>query len=113
MPQRWLGAWSLILGEAERAGSVHTGGDKAQGYIHVYKYLMGKSEDEGVKLFAIVVTDRTRGNGHKLKHMKFWEQENTFLLIVLSNTRMSWQVAEFLSVEIFKAWVDMVLDSLL
>ena len=39
--------------------------------IHVYKYLMGGNGEEGARLFLVVPVDRTRGNGHKQKHMKF------------------------------------------
>ena len=37
----------------------------------MYKYLMGENEEEGASLFSTVPTDRTRGDGHKLKYMKF------------------------------------------
>ena len=32
--------------------------------IHMYKYLIGGSEEQGARLFSLVPTDRTRGNGH-------------------------------------------------
>ncbi|KAK4826931.1 hypothetical protein QYF61_012780 [Mycteria americana] len=38
---------------------------------HLYKYLMVVSKEDGVRLFSVVTSDRTRGNGHKLKHGKF------------------------------------------
>lgn len=37
---------------------------------NVYKYLMGRNE-EGPVLYLAISSDRTRGNGYKLKHMKF------------------------------------------
>jgi len=37
----------------------------------MYKYLMGQNREERVRLFSVVPSDRTRGNEHKLKHMKF------------------------------------------
>jgi len=58
--------------ERLRAGAVHPGVQKAQlDLIYVYEYLMGENEHEGASLFSVVPLDRTRGNGHKLKHMKF------------------------------------------
>ncbi|GAB0176231.1 hypothetical protein GRJ2_000088300 [Grus japonensis] len=38
--------------------------EKAQGdLINVYKYLVEQSKEDGVKLFSVVPTDRTRGVG--------------------------------------------------
>lgn len=36
----------------------------------MYKYLMGENEEEGARLFSVVLTDRTAANRHKHKKKK-------------------------------------------
>ena len=60
---RELGLFSL---EKRRLGGVWGGN-----LINMYKYLMRGKEEEGARLFSAVPTDRTRGNGHRLKTRKF------------------------------------------
>jgi len=36
-----------------------------------YKYLLGKCREESAGFLSVVPSDRTRGNRHKLKQVKF------------------------------------------
>ena len=52
--------------------AVQPAAEKAQEDLtSVYKYLAGRSEEEVARLFSAVHTEEARGNGYKLKAMKF------------------------------------------
>jgi len=84
--------------------------------INAAKYLQGGCQDDAARLFSVVPSDRTRGNGHKLKQRKFQlnMRKNLFPLRVTEPWhRLPREVVESPSLEIFKTRLEAVLCSLL
>jgi len=86
------------------------------GLRNASKYLQSGCQEDRAKLFSVLRSDRTRGNGHKLKHGKFRlnMRKNYFPLRVTEPWhRLPREVVDSLSLEIFKTRLDKVLCSLL
>jgi len=77
--------------------------------INAYKYLKGGFPEDRDRLFSVVPSDRTRGNGHKLKQRKF----RLNMRVTEPWNRLPREVVESPSLEIFKTHLHKVLCSLL
>ena len=78
------------------------GGD----FINAHKYLRGRSQVDEARLFLVLPSKRTRGNGHKLKHRKFHMnvRKNFFTLRVTGHpNKLTREVVES-PLEIFKTF---------
>ena len=70
-----------------------------------YKYLKGECQQEGARPFSVVPSDRTRGNGHRLKHRKFsLDMRKNFFPVRVTEpwNRLPREVVESPSLEIFE-----------
>jgi len=80
------------------------------------KYLKGRCQEGGARLFPVVPSNRTRASGHKLRHRKFRLNMRKYFFILRMTepwNRLPREVVESHSLETFKTRLDAVLCSLL
>ena len=75
---------------------------------------MEENEEEGVRVFSAVASDRTRGNGPELKHSKFLLNTRKHFRtegVVEQWSQFATEAVESPSLKAFKARLDTVLGS--
>jgi len=69
----------------------------------------GGCRDDGARLFSVVPIDRTRGNGHKLKHRRFPLNIRKNVSVTKHWHRLPGEAVDPPSLEIFKGHLGTVL----
>lgn len=84
------------------------------GFINVHKHLKGGCKEDGKRLFSLASSDRTGGDGYKLKHNRLCVTAKTqvFMVRVVKHWhRLPGKAVKSPSLEILKNSLNMVLGN--
>lgn len=84
--------------------------------ISAHKHLQGRYQENGARHFSVVLSERTRGNRHKLEHRSFHLNmtRNFFTLRVTEHWHsLPRELLESLSLQILKTHLGAILCNLL
>lgn len=80
----------------------------------VYKYFTGENEEQGARVFSVVPTDTTRGDGHKINNREFDLNigEHCFTVSGRTQELLPREAVDSPTMEVFKTQLNRVMGSL-
>lgn len=104
------------LGKSLQSGEEKVqGGEGGGGSYQCDKKIRWYIDEEAARVFSVVASDRTSGNAHSLKHLKFHLKARKSFFYSETGQALEQMVQRGcgVSLEVFKTWLKIALDILL